>query len=235
MALRPRNKPVGVGKNDIIKYIMAHIGIFDTGFGGRFAAKELAALRPRDTFSVVDDSVHLPYGDRSQNEIIALTDRAIQPLLGCDVIVIACNTATTTAISRLRELHPDVRFVGFEPMVKTAAELTKSNAIAILATPATLLSPRFAALKQQWAKGIRVVEPDCSTWAAQIEAGFFAEKTAVDLALQLVTEGVDVMSLACTHYLYLQEAMQRTVGTKASVLSPLPAVNAQINRVLQGA
>jgi glutamate racemase len=214
---------------------MAHIGIFDTGFGGRYAARELAILRPDDTFRVVDDAEHLPYGQRSEDEIISLTDRAIQPLLGCDVIVIACNTATTIAITKLREIHPAVRFVGFEPMIKTAAELTQHNTIAVLATPATLRSPRYTALKQRWAKNVHVIEPDCGTWAARIESGTFAEQTAIDLALQLTAEGADVISLACTHYLYLQKAMQQAIGTKAQVLSPLRAVNAQISRVLRAA
>jgi glutamate racemase len=215
---------------------MTHIGIFDTGFGGQYAAHELAALRPDDTFTVVDDKAHLPYGLRTEREIIDLTDKAIQPLLSsCDVIVIACNTATTIAINRLRKMHPDMPFVGFEPMIKTAARATQTGKIAILATPATLRSSRYQQLKQQWAEGVRVAEPDCSTWAGAIEAQTFDKATAVTLAKQLADGDVDVISLACTHYLYLQAAMQKAVGAKARILSPLTAVNSQINRVLKAA
>ncbi|SRR6266496_1312430 len=212
---------------------MAHIGIFDTGKGGEFVAEQLQKLRPEDTCTVVTDKAHLPYGQRSEQQIIELTNLAIQPLLSsCDVIVLACNTATTVAINRLRRLYPGQRFAGFEPMVKTAATLTKQNKIAILATPATLLSPRYQKLKHEWTEGVHVIEPDCSGWATAIENDSFKTKTAVDLTRQLVTEGVDVISLACTHYLFLQEAMQQAVGSAAVILSPLPAVNVQITRLL---
>jgi glutamate racemase len=214
---------------------MAHIGIFDTGFGGTYVAQQLAKLRPHDTFAVADDRDHLPYGDRSDHEIIQLTDEAIQPLLdsNCDVIVIACNTATTIGIASLREKYPEQLFVGFEPMIKTAARETKADQIAILATPATLRSQRYRKLKDEWANGIQVSEPDCSDWAPLIERGAFSTDTATTLALELVEEGIDVISLACTHYLYLQEAMQEIVGDYATILSPLHAVNQQIDRVVQ--
>jgi glutamate racemase len=215
---------------------MAHIGIFDTGFGGRYAGEQLAHLRPHDTFTIVDDKAHMPYGLRSEEEIIDLTNQAIQPLLSsCDLIVIACNTATTIAINRLREMYPGMPFVGFEPMIKTAATRTETNKIAILATPATLRSPRYRTLKQEWAEGMHVIEPDCSSWAAAIEAGTFDEDTAIKLAEELANDGVDVISLACTHYLYLRSAMQRAVDGRATVLSPINAVNAQIDYVLSDA
>ena len=214
---------------------MAHIGIFDTGAGGRFAAKELGRLRPQDSFMVVDDHAHLPYGSRTEDEIIKLTDAAIQPLLrDCDVIVIACNTATTIAINAIRGKYPDQRFVGFEPMIKTAAQITRSGKIAILATPATLHSPRYQKLKRRWAADKEVIEPDCSSWAEQIEKQTFDPQIAIKLATQLAADGVDIISLACTHYLKLQPEIEKAAGPRrVAVISPLHAVNQQITRTLQ--
>jgi glutamate racemase len=212
---------------------MATVGIFDTGFGGHYVAERLRLKRPHDVYHVVDDHKHLPYGSRTPEEIFTLTNAAIQPLLKqADVIVIACNTATTLAIDQLRQAYPDITFVGFEPMVKTAAEMTKSHKIAILATPATVNSDRYQGLKAEWANGCKVFEPDCSNWASQIEAEAFNPAVAERVVQDLTQNGVDVISLACTHYLYLKDALQAAVGQAAVIIDPLEAVNRQIDHVL---
>jgi len=76
------------------------IGVFDSGIGGKAVALQLEALIPDADIISVNDHEHVPYGSRSAEEVISLTTTAIQPLLEaqCDVIVIACNTATTIAI-----------------------------------------------------------------------------------------------------------------------------------------
>lgn len=209
-----------------------HIGIFDSGRGGHIVAERLRHLRPNDILTVIDDRLHVPYGSRQPDEIIELTERAIQPLLtSCDVIVLACNTATAVAIEALRARHPNIPFVGFEPMIKTAVQKSKTNSIAILATPATLESARYKNLKQSWAHHTTVLEPDCSTWAAAIEAGTFTDDTAVAMTRQLVASGADIIVLACTHYLKLQESMQQAAKSDAIVLEPIAAINRQIDRL----
>ena len=90
------------------------IGIFDTGTGGKLVAKRLKKLLPQHSYITAIDREHAPYGNRSPEEIITLTDTAIQPILSCDIIVIACNTATTNAVSSLRQRYIDVCFIGFK-------------------------------------------------------------------------------------------------------------------------
>lgn len=216
---------------------MALIGIFDTGLGGRYAAQRLKRLRPHDEFIVVDDYAHVPYGSRTDDEIFELTNNAIRPLVmvRCDVIVIACNTATTTAIEKLRATHPGVPFVGFEPMVKTAARTTKTNKIAILATPVTLRSQRYKQLKRKWAAKCRVFEPDCSTWATLIENNTFDPVEAEQCIIDLIANDVDVVALACTHYIYLRDRLQDLAGTRATVIQPMESVNSQIANILENA
>lgn len=90
------------------------------------------------------DKENFPYGDRSEDEILVLTDKAIRHYVGrIDAIVLACNTATATAIDKLRIKYPKQIFVGFEPMLKTAASLTKTNEVMILATSATKNTKRY--------------------------------------------------------------------------------------------
>src|SRR5688500_4451990 len=116
------------------------LGIFDSGIGGEAVAASLHAAFPAAEIVTVNDREHLPYGDRTAEDITALTDAAIQPLLAgnCDVIVIACNSATAAAIETLRARYPEQLFVGLEPMIKPAAAMTKTGTIAVCATPATL-------------------------------------------------------------------------------------------------
>lgn len=127
------------------------IGVFDSGIGGLSIATRLRELLPGADVQSVDDRAHMPYGTKTDQEIMSLTLAAIQPLLtlNCDSIVIACNTATTVAIKHLRDMYPDTRFIGIEPMVKPAAQLTNTGVIAVCATPGTLQSKRYNELKSR--------------------------------------------------------------------------------------
>ncbi|QJU07314.1 hypothetical protein FBF29_01180 [Candidatus Saccharibacteria bacterium oral taxon 488] len=182
------------------------IGIFDTGTGGKLVAKRLKKLLPQHSYITAIDREHAPYGNRSPEEIITLTDAAIQPLLSCDIIVIACNTATTNAIGSLRQRYPDVCFIGFEPMIKSAVILTKSHHITMLATNATKHSQRLRALISEYAAGIHIDTPDTRTWARMIDQGLTDDIALGEVATS-VAHGSDIIILGCTHYLALEKRL----------------------------
>jgi glutamate racemase len=209
------------------------IGIFDSGIGGEAVAKQLSSLIPDAEILSVNDRAHVPYGSRPAEEIISLTTAAIQPLLEaqCDAIVIACNTATTVAIRHLRETYPEVKFVGIEPMIKPAAALTKTNHIAVFATPATLSSARYNELKETWARGVTIDEPDCTSWASLIEAGNQAEVPLEETIEAALEKGADVIVLACTHYHWLKERAEKVVGSRAAILEPSDAISRRIKTI----
>ncbi len=183
------------------------IGIFDTGTGGELVAKRLKKLLPQHSYITAIDREHAPYGNRSPEEIIMLTDAAIQPLLSCDIIVLACNTATAISIQPLRQHYPSVHFVGFEPMVKPAAALTKSRHITLLATNATKQSQRLRALINQYASDVHIDTPDTSSWAYMIDQGLTNDIVLNEVATS-VAHGSDIIILGCTHYLALEERMR---------------------------
>lgn len=212
-----------------------NIGVFDSGIGGRAVAEKLQQAFPRDRITLVDDRDNVPYGTRAAAEIIRLTDLAIQPLLksSCGIIVLACNTATAAAIETLRKRYPDTTFVGLEPMLKPAAEMTKSGVIAICATPATLQSSRYQHLKQTYAAGITVLEPDCADWAAMIE-----DNKVDNAAIRLIVEGVcdqsaDIIVLACTHYHWIKVHIREYAAGRAEIIEPSDALVRQVSRVLK--
>jgi glutamate racemase len=150
---------------------------------------------------------------------------------GCEVIVVACNTVTTQHIAALRERFT-VPLVGIEPMVKPAAAATKSGIIAVCATPGTLASQRYAWLKETYAKGVTVLEPDCREWAYMIEHNQVNETRLREQIDAVCEAGADVIVLGCTHYHWIEELVQRLAAGRAVVIQPERAVVAQLKRVL---
>ena len=206
------------------------IGVFDSGIGGKNVAEVLEQAFPTDTILYANDHGHVPYGARTSTEIQQLTEAALSPLFAaeCDVIVIACNTATTNAISTLRTAHPEVFFVGLEPMVKPAAQLTHSKIVAVCATDATRHSSSYQSLKKQWANETTIIEPDCSQWAGLIEN---YESHTIDvegLVSELAKKNCDVIVLACTHYHWLKKRFEKA-APHMTILEPTDAIIARID------
>lgn len=210
------------------------IGVFDSGIGGEAVAAKLKQLLPDSNIKFVNDHDHMPYGNRTKKDIIKLTNLAIQPLLKdeCEAIVIACNTATTVALPRLRLIYPDINFIGIEPMVKPAARITKSKHIAICATPRTLSSLRYGELKKQWLNDIEIIEPDCSDWAELIEKGRSNLIDVEELVKYLKRSSTDVIVLGCTHYHWLKDRFEIASGPQITILEPSDAIAERIKNIL---
>ncbi|MCL2174309.1 aspartate/glutamate racemase family protein [Candidatus Saccharibacteria bacterium] len=213
------------------------IGVFDSGKGGEIVAKRLRRFFPKTEFVVVNDHQHLPYGDKTPAEITRLTDRAIQPLIqrrDIKIIIIACNTATAVAIAYLRAKYPERSFIGFEPAIKPAASGTRAKKIIVLATPATLQSAKYLALKKRFAKNVTVIEPDCSTWAAKIENGEFREEDLLPVLDLARREQVDKIVLGCTHYLDIENDLRRKLPPTIAVIEPIAAIARRLDDIMRG-
>ncbi len=209
------------------------IGVFDSGIGGMSVATAIERAMPDAQVVFRNDHFHVPYGTRNIEEIYGF----VLPILAnlqeddCDIIVIACNTVTTNLIDRLRG-QLSIPLIGMEPMIKPASTLSKSGVIAICATPRTLSSPRYAALKSMYASDLTVLEPDCSDWSSLIERTEMTEthiRRAVEPALEV---GADVIVLGCTHYHWIEADIKQIAGDRAVVLQPEEAVITQLRRML---
>lgn len=209
------------------------IGIFDSGVGGLSVVKAIQKELPDLELVLRSDKEHFPYGTRSIEDIYHLTKPIIQSLIdeGCQVIIIACNTVTTNLIKRLREEF-SVPFVGMEPMVKPAAEATKSGIVAVCATPRTLASARYEWLKEEYAKGVKVLEPDCSDWAYMIESSSIDREKIASRINEVCDQGADQIVLGCTHYHWIEELINEIASGRAEVIQPEKPVIEQLKRVL---
>lgn len=208
-----------------------NIGIFDSGRGGQFVGKKLRQLLPEHTYHIIDDRDHAPYGERSYADIAQLTDTAIQRLLAdCPVIVIACNTATAAAIDMLRQKYPEHHFVGFEPMIKQTARLSQKRHYTLLATHATAHSERTQALIREHTPDFIVDMPSTRGWAAAIDAGNTEDIDLTSVA-QSIDNGSDTIILGCTHYIALQDKLQRDYPD-VTILEPTESVARHLQTVI---
>ncbi|MES2631148.1 MAG: glutamate racemase [Patescibacteria group bacterium] len=210
------------------------LGVFDSGIGGKSVASHLQLNFPDADILYVDDHKNVPYGTKAEDEIVRLTDAAIQPLLTaqCDIIILACNTATAAAIKILRAKYPEQNFIGLEPMVKTATELTKTGVITMCATPYTLQSKRYLGLKAKFARDTIVIEPSCSQWASMIEHNEIDDDEIQFVVAQALKNNSDVIVLACTHYHWIKERIIQLASDKVQVIDPSEAIARRVKQLL---
>lgn len=210
------------------------LGIFDSGIGGEAIAASLRLSFPEAEIVVVNDKENVPYGDKTQSEVYTLTNAAIQPLLEitCDVIILACNTATAIAIEQLRTAYPNQKFIGIEPMIKPAAQQTKTNIVAVCATPATLASRRYNQLVQRYGSHLQILEPDCSEWAYLIENNLI-NRSHIEATIDDICErGADVIVLGCTHYHWIKNLITEVAADRAVILEPSDAIGRRVQKLL---
>lgn len=212
---------------------MSVIGVFDSGIGGLSVANAIRAALPNDEVIFVSDRQHVPYGDKPPEVVLGYVVPILEDLVrqGCAVIVIACNTVTTNHITELRRRIP-VPLIGIEPMVKPAAAATKTGVIAVCATPATLRSSRYHQLKQQYAQGITVLEPDCTAWAYAIEHNQLNKAHLSKQITDLCNQGADVIVLGCTHYHWIEEVIRQIAAERSVVVQPEQPVIRRLKHVL---
>lgn len=212
---------------------MSKIGVFDSGIGGLSVARAIEKALPQHEVMFVNDSKNVPYGIKTPQALLQLVEPIFKVMQeeGCDVIVVACNTVTTTIIEHLRSIVK-VPLIGMEPMVKPAAAHTKSGVIAICATPTTLKSKRYKWLKSTYAAKIKVVEPDCSKWSYMIESNAVDKQKIQDVVDLVCSKGADVIVLGCTHYHWIEDIVVQGSKGKAVVLQPEKPVIEQLKQVL---
>lgn len=189
------------------------IGILDSGVGGLSVMREIRAQLPEQSLTYVGDTAWCPYGNKDFSEIrnrtFALSDFLISK--GAEIIVIACNSATIVAIEALRSRYC-IPFVGMEPGVKPASELTQTGTIGVLATEASLAGEKFHSLVATHAKDLRVITQPCPKFVEFVERGIL-EGDDVDRAIDEYTSSIlaanaDVFILGCSHYSFLRPALE---------------------------
>ncbi len=214
------------------------IGVFDSGVGGSSIWQEIHKLLPFENTIYLADSKNAPYGNKSAEEITKLSIKNVEKLLelGCKIIVVACNTATTNAIIKLRQNY-DIPFIGIEPAIKPAALKTTSKSIGILATKGTLSSALFSRTTSEFTKDISVVEIIGEGLVPLIEAGNLDGPEMVELLKKhtrpMIDANIDYLVLGCSHYPYIIPQLKKILPENVKIIDSGEAVARQTKIVLQ--
>lgn len=214
------------------------IGVYDSGVGGLSVWRELYKIMPEQDYIYVSDGAYCPYGNKPIEFIIERADAITRFFLskGAEVVVIACNTATAAAVEYLREKYP-IPFVGMEPAIKPAALTSSSGVVGVLATANTFKGSLYNNTLEKFASNVKVIEKVGSGLVECVEAGK-TEGEEVESLLhryidEMKSEGADAIVLGCTHYPFLEGAINRIAGGNMKIFNPAPAVAMQTKRVME--
>lgn len=203
------------------------IGVFDSGTGGLTAMEELIALLPHEHIIFLGDSYNMPYGEKTNSEIVRLAKNDLHFLLshGVKAILIACGTVTANALEILRSESPVPVLGVVNSAVTEAIATTKNGKIGVLATSASIRTGIFEKSLKAINGNISVTARACPVFASMAEDGIFNKDdpalraAAEDYLPPLKNAGVDTVILGCTHYPLLSEVIHEFVGNDARLIS----------------
>ena len=209
----------------------------DSGAGGLTILNAIHQKHPYLDLVYLADDAFAPYGSKS---IEQLQDRLVKVGQFFEnekvcAIVVACNTATVTAIDALRS-STSLPIIGVEPAVKPAFRLSKKRRVAVLATPVTAESPRLNQLIDLWKADSYVSIMSSSTLAFDIDAWPETQgkvkQTIEYLSQNMLDQNIDTLVLACTHYPLVKHLFEQILGSGCEIIEPSEGVTAQLIRRL---
>lgn len=218
---------------------LSAVGFFDSGLGGLCILEAFKKECPSESTVYIADSANCPYGNRSGEEIITLSDANVQKLLdvGCKMIVVACNTASAAALEFLRSKYPDIPFVGIEPAIKPAAMESKSGVVGVLATAGTFSGRLYNETKAKFAKNVTVIATVADEFVDLVEKGMTSGEEAEEIVRRkiepLIAAGCDRIVLGCTHFPHLRHLIEKVAADRAEIVEPSRAVALRAKRVLE--
>ncbi|MCP1914840.1 glutamate racemase [Bradyrhizobium sp. USDA 4509] len=219
--------------------------VFDSGLGGLTVLREIVRARPDAHYVYVADDAFFPYGHHGEDEIIARVVPLVGELIAAhapDLVVIACNTASTLVMSHLRDAYP-LPFVGTVPAIKPACASSKTKRVSVLGTRGTVKREYTRKLISDFAQGCEVTLVGSGELASLAEAALSGASVrdgdiAAELAPCFVGDGAhdpartDTVVLACTHYPLLLERLRRLAPWPVDWIDPAPAIARRVADLL---
>jgi glutamate racemase len=209
------------------------IGVFDSGYGGLTILAELQQKLPAYDFLYLGDNARAPYGPRSFDVVYEFTLEAVEYLFnqGCELVVLACNTASAKALRTIQQkdlpnLFPTKRVLGvIRPSTEAIGEYSITNHVGILATEGTIKSESYVIEIGKFSPNTIVSQHACPIWVPLIEnnkhfseAGKMLIKEDVEKLLEKDNQ-IDTIILACTHYPILKDYIQSIVPENVQIVA----------------
>jgi glutamate racemase len=222
--------------------------VFDSGLGGLTVLREVVRARPDAHYVYVADDAFFPYGHHSEEQIVARVVPLIGELIAThapDLVVIACNTASTLVMSHLRSTY-ETTFVGTVPAIKPACASSKTKCVSVLGTKGTVKREYTRALIRDFAQDCEVTLVGSADLASLAEAALsgievsdaqiLAELTPCFMGeAQNASMRTDTVVLACTHYPLLMDRLVKLAPWPVDWIDPAPAIARRVSDLLKPA
>ena len=217
----------------------APVGVFDSGVGGLTVAREIMRNLPSEKIVYFGDTARVPYGNKSRETVIRYSHQICRFLQEQQVkaIVVACNTATSAAVRKLREMYPYIPIVGIEPALKPAALCMEHPKVLVMATPMTIHEEKFHVLMERYKEKAQILPLPCPGLMDFIERGDLdgedLHKYLEDLLYSYRENQVDAAVLGCTHYPFARKQIQQVLGENVKIFDGGEGTAREMKRRLQ--
>jgi glutamate racemase len=212
------------------------IGVFDSGFGGLSIFKDIEVALPQYDYIYLGDNARAPYGNYDQETIYQYTRQAVDYLFdqGCDLIILACNTASAGALRRIQQSYLPGKYPGknvlgvIRPLAEEVSQITKNKIVAVMGTISTVRSKTYIEEFLEQDSSIEVIQQACPLLVPLIEKSWEA-KPEMDILVKEYVSGLkdeqpDIVVLGCTHYSWVHDLIQKHFGKQTKVLDSGPIV-----------
>ena len=219
--------------------------VFDSGLGGLTVLREIVRARPEADYVYVADDAFFPYGHHTEDEIIGRVVPLVGELIAAhapDIVVIACNTASTLVMSHLRAAYP-TPFVGTVPAIKPACAASTTKQVSVLGTLGTVKREYTHGLIRDFAQACTVTLVGCPNLPSLAEAALCGGSVSDDDILAEIAPGfvpatdggdkrTDAVVLACTHYPLLLDRLVTLAPWPVAWIDPAPAIARRVTDLL---
>lgn len=226
------------------------IGVFDSGVGGLTVLRALRGVLPRERFIYLGDTARLPYGTKSAATVVRYSLQCADALFarGIRCLVVACNTASASALDALRLRYPAIPVIGvIEPGAAAAVAASRTRHIAVIGTEGTIRGGAYQAAIQRLDAGVRVTAQACSLFVAVAEEGWVEGAIAQAIARRYLDPifsggrapaagGIpDTLVLGCTHFPVLAASLRAILPDHVTLVDSAATVAATVARQLPAA
>lgn len=200
------------------------IGFFDSGIGGLTVVKSFLRSMPNENLVYFGDTARVPYGSKSNDTVIEYSLQAANFLLRKNIklLVVACNTASSVALTELRKFLTIPVIGMIEPGAKLALMETRNKKIGVIGTNATINNKAYSHELKKLNPKLKVFEKACPLFVPLAEEGWTDHKATELIAKEYLAEfkekDIDTLILGCTHYPILSEIIQKVVGKKVNLV-----------------
>jgi glutamate racemase len=216
------------------------IGIFDSGVGGLTVASQVSRLLPGEKIFYYGDTAHVPYGDKTEEQIIGYVHDIVEFLQeeGVKAIVMACNTSSALVLPKIKDKMTIPTLGVIEFASRMALEASAGERIGVVANPLTVNSGAYKkTIKGISLNGTLVYQNACPRWVPLVEAG----KTSGEEVERIVREdleplmaaNIDTLILGCTHYPYFTPVIRKIMGEDVAIIDPAEALARTLRKILE--